>query len=171
MLIIRELEPNDDFNAVGHIYAESWKASYRGIVPQAYLDKLNHNRWSAMLRADPAQSLGAFLDGTLVGTAMVSFARDAEREGYGEIVSIYLLPAYTGRGYGKELMQACLEKLSQDGCADICLWVIEQNQQAKSFYQRMGFHSTGRTQAESFGGKELQLMEFCMHRADDHSAL
>ena len=160
MPTIRELTPQDDFDEVGRIYAESWKASYCGIVPQAYLNKLTHDRWSAMLRADPSASLGLFLDGVPVGTSCVCFARDPQRVGWGEIVSIYLLPEYTGRGHGKALMAAALHKLKNEGCTDVCLWALTQNVRAEGFYAHMGFSRTGRTMREAFGGSELELTEF-----------
>ena len=67
MAVIRPLCAQDDFDEVGNVYAESWKACYRGLLPQAFLDKLTHDRWSGMVRADPSASLGAFEDGRIVG--------------------------------------------------------------------------------------------------------
>ncbi|MEG2316084.1 MAG: GNAT family N-acetyltransferase [Clostridia bacterium] len=163
MLTIRELTSQDDFDEVGRIYAESWKHTYRGLLPQRYLDKLTHDRWSSMLRAAPSKSLGLFVDGAIVGTSMVDFAREAEREGYGEIISIYLLPGAMGQGYGKQLMQAALCKLQSLGCEDAFLWAFTRNLSAEGFYEYMGFSRTGRIQKESFGGSTLELSEFCIH--------
>ena len=101
MAVIRPLCAQDDFNEVGDVYAQSWKVCYQGLLPQAFLDKLTHDRWSGMLRADPSASLGVFEDGRIVGTAMVSYAREPGREGFGELVSLYLLPEAMGRGYGR----------------------------------------------------------------------
>ena len=67
MAVIRPLCAQDDFDEVGNVYAESWKACYRGLLPQAFLDKLTHDRWSGMRRADPSGSLGVFEDGRIVG--------------------------------------------------------------------------------------------------------
>lgn len=162
MQIIRELTHADDFHDVGSVYVESWQSAYRGIVPQAYLDKLTSERWSGSLSADPASSLGLFTDGRLIGTSHVCFARDAAREGFGEIVSLYLRPAYVGRGYGRALMQAALDKLRNDGCTDVCLWALSQNLSAEGFYEHMGFKRSGRAMVEPIGGRELPLIEFCM---------
>ena len=111
MAVIRPLCAQDDFDEVGNVYAESWKACYRGLLPQAFLDKLTHDRWSGMVRADPSASLGAFEDGRIVGTAMVSYAREPGREGFGELVSLYLRPEAMGRGHGRRLMEAVLQRL------------------------------------------------------------
>ena len=84
MAVIRPLCAQDDFNEVGDVYVQSWKVCYQGLLPQAFLDKLTRDRWSGMLRADPSASLGVFEDGRIVGTAMVSYAREPGREGFGE---------------------------------------------------------------------------------------
>ena len=39
MAVIRPLCAQDDFNEVGDVYAQSWKACYQGLLPQAFLDK------------------------------------------------------------------------------------------------------------------------------------
>ena len=100
MRTMRELTAHDDFDEVGRVYVESWKASYRDILPQPYLNRHTPNRWSAMLRADPSASLGLFVDGCLAGMSMVGYSHDPDREGWGEVVSIYLLPEYASRGRG-----------------------------------------------------------------------
>ena len=162
MAVVRPLCAQDDFDEAGEVYAESWKACYRGLLPQAFLDKLTHDRWSGMLRADPSASLGAFEDGRIVGTAMVSYAREPDREGFGELVSLYLRPQAMGRGYGRRLMEAALQRLREDGCEGVCLWVLEGNRQAQAFYRHMGFHPSGRSQKEVFGGAETELVEMIL---------
>ena len=102
MAVIRPLRAQDDFNEAGEVYVQSWKACYQGLLPQAFLDKLTRDRWSGMLRADPSASLGVFEDGRIVGTAMVSYAREPGREGFGELVSLYLLPEEIGRASCRE---------------------------------------------------------------------
>lgn len=162
MIEIRELCAEDDYEAVGSVYVKSWQTAYRGIVPQRYLDKLTHDRWGTVLRAEPSASLGMFLDGQVIGTSSVSADRDGEREGYGEIVSIYLLPQYVGQGHGRALMQATLAKLGQEGYTDVCLWALTQNVRARGFYEHMGFARTGRVQREQIGGEPLEVSEYLL---------
>lgn len=161
MPFIRELTHEDDFTRVGQVYVDSWRSAYQGMVPQGYLDKLTPDRWLASLAAEPEASLGLFVEGALIGTSYVCFARDTEREGYGEIVSLYLMPDYVGKGYGRQLMEAALQKLQKDGCEDVCLWALTQNRRAEGFYTHMGFALSGRVQTETIGGKELLLVEYC----------
>lgn len=160
MLTIRELTPTDDFEALGEIYVKSWRSAYRGILPQRYLDKLTTDRWSGMLRARPDRSLGAFIDGSIIGTSFVSRSRDEARADCGEIVSIYLLPEYAGQGYGRALIEAALKKLRGEGYTDVCLWALRENKRAEGFYEHMGFHLTGRSQTESIGGGMFVEVEY-----------
>lgn len=165
MLTVRVLTAQDRFDEVGRVYAESWKASYKGILPQHYLDKMTHDRWDSTLRANPDASLVLYLDDKLIGTTLTGFALTPDRAGYGEIIAIYLLPEYTGKGYGKPLMKAALEKLSGEGCSAVCLWALSQNTRAEKFYQHMGFSRTGKKLMELYGDEEFELTEFSIDLA------
>lgn len=158
-MLIRALTPEDDLTEIGRVYAESWQHSYRGIVPDDYLDRLTPERCSAAVRIDPAASLVLYEDGRPVGTCMATFARDAERRGFGEIVSLYLRPGYTGRGRGRQLLEQALQKLRNDGCEDVCLWVLRDNTAAQRFYRRAGFAFSGSTKQELFGAQRVDVVE------------
>ena len=54
--------PGDDALAVSRVYAASWRAAYRGIVPQAFLDEMAEDRWCGFLTGGGAESL-LLLDG------------------------------------------------------------------------------------------------------------
>lgn len=160
MMEIRTLTHQDDLSAVGEVYARSWKRHYMGILPDTFLERLTGDRWSAMLRADPSSSLGVFEDGQVLGTAMTGFSRDEERAGYGEIIAIYLLPEARSRGLGRMLLEAAMHRLREDGCEHACLWVMEPNRSSIGFYEHVGFHPSGRTQQEMYGGRLITLLEY-----------
>lgn len=159
MLDIRVLTPDDDLQAVGELYAESWKQAYQRLLPQRFLDKLTHDRWTALLRADPSASLGMYENGVLIGTAMLGFGREEGREGCGEVASLYLHPDKTGQGCGSRLLEAAMQHLREHGCETVYLWVMCGNTHAVHFYVRKGFHPTGRIQLENYGGEMVELME------------
>ena len=56
---------------------------------------------------------------------------------------MYVDTFFQGRGIGAELMEYAMKKLSADH-----LWALEKNNRAVSFYQRHGFHLTGRKKFE-----------------------
>ena len=96
---IRFLRETDNRLAVSRIYEESWKFAYRGIIPQAYLDTIPIGRWAA--NRDLEGSLVLEEGGQLIGTARTGPSRWPKYPDSGEIVSLYLLPEFTGRGYGR----------------------------------------------------------------------
>lgn len=159
MIEVRPLTREDDLFSVGQLYVDSWQQTYQRILPQRFLDKLTPDRWSAVLHAAPESSLALFEDDVLMGTAMLGFPRGEAREGYGEIVSLYLLPGAEGRGYGRRLLEASLNHLKAQGCENACLWVMCANSHAILFYAHMGFHPTGSMQQENYGGEMVELME------------
>ena len=160
MAEIRALSQQDDLAVVADVYAASWKQHYMGILPDTFLQRLTGDRWSAMLHADPSASLGLFEDGRVMGTAMTGFSRDEEREDYGEILAIYLRPEAKSRGYGRLLLEAAMSRLRDEGCENACLWVMEPNRSSIGFYEHMGFHPSGRTQQEMYGGRMITLLEY-----------
>lgn len=63
-----------------------------------------------------------------------------------ELVRIYLLPEFIGKGLGSRLMQACLQEARVKGHDTIWLGVWEQNERAIAFYEKWGFKKIGTQQ-------------------------
>lgn len=152
--------------AVSHVYEESWKAAYRGIVPQAYLNSIPQGRRCNSIDASGRYSL-LLLDGSqIVGTASYSASRWAFLESWGEIISIYLLPDYRGKGYGASLLLAATAGLQKLGYREIFLWVLEENRTARRFYEKMGFQSRCTYREDSIGGKVLREVLYICHTGE-----
>lgn len=160
---IRRLCPEDDRLDVARIYEESWRYAYKGIVPQDYLDGLRAEKWVSNLDRDGRYHLLAVEDGVFVGTASFCKSRFDEYADNGEIVSVYLLPEYMGRGYGKRLISAALSELSEMGFREVFLWVLEENLRARSFYEKCGFSRSGESLVHNVGGKDLTEIRYCIH--------
>lgn len=153
---IRYIRENDDRLAISHIYEEGWKSAYRGIVPQDYLDSISEGRWASCLDQEGVGSLVVEEDGKLIGTSSYSQSRWEQFSGAGEIISIYLLPEYIGRGYGGLLFEAVVGELKKLGYQEIFLWVLEENIRARRFYEKCGFIPSGHCMEHEIGGKVLR---------------
>ena len=151
---IRPLRESDDRLEVSRIYEESWKFAYRGIIPQAYLDTIPIGRWAA--NRDLEGSLVLEEGGQLIGTARTGPSRWPKYPDSGEIVSLYLLPEFTGRGYGRPLLAAAVGTLADQGYRDVLLWTLEENRRARRFYEKAGFVSTGDFMDNIIGGRPLR---------------
>lgn len=165
MMEIRFLAETDDLYAVSRIYEESWKVAYRGIMPDAYLQALVPGRWVPLLQQERRSTLLVLDGGKMVGTASYGPSRWKKWPDYGEIFSIYLLPTYTGQGYGTALLQTVLAQLTRASYQDILLWVLESNEAARRFYETFGFRTNGKYIQEVFGGKVLKEVQYCWHVA------
>ncbi|WP_303805224.1 GNAT family N-acetyltransferase [Ruminococcus flavefaciens] len=153
---IRHITENDDFKAVRNIYEKSWQFAYKGIIPQDYLDNIPKEKWGGNLLKNGRTEIGAFDGDKIVGTASFCPSRWENFSSCGEIVTIYLLPEYIGRGIGSQLMKACIEELEFLGFTEILLWVLEDNHRARRFYEKQGFVCTDDYMDDIIGGKPLR---------------
>ena len=160
---IRPLLPGDDPAAVSRVYEQSWQTAYRGIIPSAYLDAIPAGNWCRAVTATDRHTLVLVSDGQIVGTSAYCAARSEQMAGWGEVISLYLLPGYCRRGLGTGLLRAAVAGLAQLGFADVYLWVLAQNQPARRFYQKFGFADSGIWQRQCIGGRSLRELIYTCH--------
>jgi L-amino acid N-acyltransferase YncA len=148
----------DDADAIAETHVASWKATYRGIVPQDYLDSLSvqqrADRWRSSLIAPSAMNIYvADLGGAICGFASGGPAR-AEIPGFsGELYAIYLHPDAFLRGIGSRLFRAITEDLQFSGHRSMYVWVLADNP-SRGFYERLGGKPLTAANIE-IGGKTL----------------
>ncbi len=157
---IRPINEHDDRLAISHVYEASWKSAYKGIIPQAYLDGIPEGRWAQVVDHPAWRTLVMLDGGKIIGTSSYCASRFEDMDGYGEIISLYLLPEYFGKGHGKRLLQAAVDGLTQMGYADIFLWVLEDNAKARHFYECFGFEASGAYLEDDIGGKKLREIRY-----------
>lgn len=153
---IRHLAPGDDLNEISSIYENSWKYAYKDIIPQEFLDSIPEGRWAKSLDAEGRDNLLLFIGNKLAGTACICSSRWESHPGCGEIVSIYLLPEYMGKGHGGALLESCIAELKNKSFRTVILWVLEENTRARRFYEKHGFVCTDEYLNDCIGGRELR---------------
>lgn len=150
-MIVRPAKLEDSVT-IGKIYCDSWKAAYKGIMPQDYLDALTPDDRTI----NPANYLVLESEeGVVFGLANLGSSRDKERPDWGELRAIYLLPEYWRKGSGTALFQGAEAELGRRGYSRYFLWVLTENVRARRFYEKMGMRLSGREQSFTLGGKEL----------------
>lgn len=157
---IRLAVPEDDRLAISHVYEESWKYAYRGMIPDAFLDGMPKGRWAERIDTPGWHSLLLLDGGRIAGTSTYCASRFPERAGWGEIASIYLLPEYMCKGYGGALLRAALDGLAAMGLGRVFLRVLEENARARRFYERMGFRASGIVLTDEIGGRTVRELEY-----------
>ncbi|EOS63408.1 GNAT family N-acetyltransferase [Oscillibacter sp. 1-3] len=160
---VRYLNAADDRLAVSGIYEASWKYAYRDILPRDYLESIPAGRWAAHLDSEGMTTLVMLENGRYVGTSSCCASRFPEFDGWGEIVSVYLLPEFMGQGRGKRLLEAAVSALVSGGYRDIFLWVLWKNRQARAFYEKAGFQFCGAHREDVIGGKTVRELAYCRH--------
>ena len=53
---------------------------------------------------------------------------------------------WTRREMARQLIEAAVGHMRAQGAQEITLWVTEGNDRARAFYERAGFHATGKRQ-------------------------
>ena len=74
-----------------------------------------------------------------IATSSICKARNEQYKDWGEIMSIYVLPEEFRKGYGSVLFSYVLNQLKENGYSNIYLWVLEENQRARRFYEKWDF--------------------------------
>lgn len=157
---VRFMDENDSRDEISLVYEASWKSAYKNIIPKTYLDSIKKGQWAASLDSPGRKNLVLTENGCIVGTCSFGASRFPETKGFGEIVSIYFLPEYIGKGYGKALLQRAVEELRKEGYRDIFLWVLEENRNARGFYERMGFRKREVYLNDNIGGRDLREVQY-----------
>ncbi len=159
-LEIRDITPEDSRSAISNVYEQSWKHAYQGIVPQDYLDSIPKGRWALHIEEAGRRNLVMVRDGMIIGTSGFGKSRMQNMQDYGEVISLYLLPEYMKKGYGRQLLQAVISELENMGFDKVFLWVLEENRNARRFYERFGFIQNEHFLINSIGNRELKEVQY-----------
>ena len=146
-----------DARAVAEVHVASWRDTYRGLLPDEYLERLSVDdreaTWLGVF-ADPDLRSGAFVaevDGRIVGFASFGPSRDEDAsERTGEVPAIYVDPAVLGTGVGRELLEAATMALRDANFARGTLWVLAANSLARRFYEEAGWGWDGAVSTHLF---------------------
>ncbi len=132
-LTIRALRPGD---------RAAWDPLWQGYLAfyeNALADDVTDTVWSRFHDpAEPVHALGAFLDGELVGIVHYLFHRAtwsvADRC---YLEDLYVAPAARGRGAGRALIEAVVEKARAAGSERVYWHTHEGNRTARALYDRV----------------------------------
>lgn len=136
-----------DIPAIARIHVEGWQAAYGGLVDQAYLDSLSveqrQENWQEWMGSGETSVLLAEIGGLPAGFAAYGRTKTAPpgdskiRPLYpAEIYALYLLPDFWRQGIGTALIRQAAKNLKEMKMNGMCLWVLDGNHRAKSFYEK-----------------------------------
>ena len=133
-----------DLEPIALLHAQSWRNTYRGIVPDEFLDQVadsdRRKFWAAQFAntaADRRLLLQALSAGSLLG--FVSVILDAEPKWGARLDSLHVSPDAKGSGIGRTLFEAAREWIARTSPGTAMhLWCVERNHIARRFYERQG---------------------------------
>lgn len=121
----------------GNVYSKSWQASHKGIVSDESLALRTPERQVQVLLQEMKKGNDIYIyykDDLAVGILNLSIYNN-------EIVSLYLIPEFWGKGYAQQLLEFGIQQLKQD--KQIFLIVMNLNLRARRFYEKNGFIFSG----------------------------
>jgi ribosomal protein S18 acetylase RimI-like enzyme len=162
---IRPAQPEDALG-IATVHTHSWQSTYRDQLPDSFLDQLAVPAREQCWRQDLADSafrvLVAEQGGAIVGFVSFGASRDpdAAANHKGEILAIYLLAEAQGAGAGKALWQQAVGELNRAGYEAITVWVLDTNEKARRFYERMGCVLDGGQKGATIGDQEVVELRY-----------
>jgi len=133
-----------DAPAIARVRIDSWRTTYRGMVPDAYLDAMQVDAstamWDRVLTAGP-NTTSVFVadhDGEIVGFASGAMLAEPKHGLDAELVAIYLRREFQRVGLGRRLVGAVVDAQSAHGATGLITWVIADNKAARGFYESLG---------------------------------
>jgi ribosomal protein S18 acetylase RimI-like enzyme len=151
----------DDAEPIERIRVETWRATYRGLLPDGLIDQLQPNverRRERLRSASPSDLNFVAEDASdVVGYAFAGPERTHDRQYAGEIYAIYVLPAAQGRGHGRALVRECARELASQGVTSLLIWVLRENRIGRGFYEHIGGAVVREKPLEEFPGAEEHI--------------
>jgi GNAT superfamily N-acetyltransferase len=164
MTEVRPAVPEDAYD-VARVQVRSWQSAYRGLVAQEYLDSLTPEVWASRytfgrMGIRLPSTLVAVDGATICGLATTGLCRDEDLSNFGELIAIYVDPAYMRAGVGRLLITAARERLRGVGVMAASLWVLDGNARARRFYERDGWRFDGTRRTRTYGNARVEEVRY-----------
>ena len=148
--MIREAAVSDSAR-IAEIEVFSSRYAYRNIVPDKCLyGDLSvesrvpvHERWIAEKR------FGVYVyedsdTGIIRGMMGIGMSGDDDKKDAFELHYLYVDPDYVRMGIGTEMLRFFEQKGREKGCPEFVIWVLEENEPGKKFYEKHSYIPDGK---------------------------
>jgi ribosomal protein S18 acetylase RimI-like enzyme len=134
------------------LHLTTWELTYRTRAAEAWFgERLAAHAvrdWGEVVGSQAARGgevLVAKSDGWIVGLCQYGPSEDPDHdpEQVGQIQRLYVHPKRQRIGIGTSLLAASVDRLRQAGADTAILWVLETDQRAQAFYERLGWEPDG----------------------------
>lgn len=149
----------EHFKAMSLIHALGWRDTYVGAVPAEWMaQNITDDRWVDVFRSncESRNCHGLLLYRGETPVSCINYCRartenfntgraddwdllNADYSDWGEIASFYTHPAERGKGYGGLLFEEAVRRLKEQGFQNAFVFVLQENEKGRHFYERHGF--------------------------------
>jgi len=149
-----------DAEALARVHVESWRDTYRGLLPDAYLARMSvegHARRFARLLIKPGPddvTLALADRWSISGYAQGGPSRRGV-SGEAEVATLYLLRGAQAQGLGRRLLGDTARALAGLGARSLVISVLRDNLAARGFYEHLGGQAEPPRQEPGPGGALL----------------
>jgi len=155
-----------DVPSISRVYAESWKTTYDGLVPDIFLKGMTEPA-AAKIFTESLQpnSFSYFFhvveteEGRLVGFADGGKERSRPEQGVGELYAIYILKEFQKKGIGRQLFDAAVQSLLKSGLNSMIVWILEASPYRK-FYESLKGQLQPGVKRLNAKGQIIQLVSY-----------
>jgi len=147
-VIIKSMETPEEIEAKSLVHWQTWREAYDALLPAEFQETMTLERCRFFSQKFPENTLIAMDSLKVVGFISYGNFRDETIQA-GEIIALYVLKDYYGKGIAQKLVKAALTDL--DHFSEIFLWVLKDNKRAIAFYQKMGFTFDGQEKTLELG--------------------
>ncbi|WP_203247131.1 GNAT family N-acetyltransferase [Sporosarcina beigongshangi] len=158
-MLIRKAELEDAVG-IAKVHVDSWRTTYKGIVPDTYLASLSYeSREKIWMNGIEQNNVYIVEDdnGQIVGFASGGKERTGKYEAYvGELYAIYLLEAQQGNGLGRKLVQTVVDDLKEKKLNSMLIWALKENPACR-FYETLGGKEVDTAEIEIEGKKLSEI--------------
>ena len=135
------LADKNDMQAVGKIYIDSRRTTYKHILPSDYLESRTYSyaeeKWTKFLSESDCFIFVA-LDETAAVLAFAACKLHTEMDNCGLLDSLHVAQDYKSQGIGKRLIYSAANLLRQNRINRMMICVLVGNEDALHIYQHLG---------------------------------
>ena len=147
-LTIKQMETAEEIEGKSRVHWQTWREAYDDLLPAEFQETMTLERCRFFSQKYPENTLIAIDDMKVVGFISYGNYRDETLQA-GEIIALYVLKDYYGKGIAQKLMTEALTTLEH--FSEIFLWVLKENKRAIAFYKKMGFTFDGQEKILDLG--------------------
>lgn len=141
-IIIRDIK-KEDIPQVVDIQISGWRAAYKGMIDDEYLENMNAEKKIKMREKDYKETRFIVAE---IGKEIVGFCRYTDnmektpetKEADCELRALYVKPELKHNGIGKRLFEHVVNEFKHMGKTKMVLWCLKDNALARRFYEKMG---------------------------------